>query len=56
MGDKIEVYINGEKKMDKELTHIRGEEAVETIKMVLEYGELHKGSKIGMLKGLKGLR
>ena len=54
--DTIEVRVNGEVKLEKELTHIKGQEAVETIKMILDYGELHKGSKIGMLKGLQGLR
>lgn len=54
--DKLEVRVNGEVKLEKELKHIAGSEAVKSIEMILDYGELHKGSKIGMLKGLQGLR
>lgn len=56
MSDKIEVYLNGEKKLDREVQHIKGEEVIKTIEMIMDYGELHKGSKIGMLKGMQGLR
>ncbi len=54
--NKVELYIDGEKKIDRELEHIEGSEVVKTVNMLLDYGELHKGSKIGMLKGLGGLR
>ena len=56
MNDKIEVLINGEKKYESDLEYITGKDAIETIKMILEYAKLHKGSKIGMLKGLGTLK
>ena len=54
--DKLELLINGEKVLEKEIEHIEPKEIVETIKMILDYAKLHKGSKIKMLKGLQGLR
>ena len=54
--DKLELFINGEKRLEKDIEHIGADEIVKTIGMILDYAKLHKGSKIGMLKGLQGLR
>jgi len=56
MADKLEVLINGEKKLEKEIECINPEEIIRTIEMILDYAKLHKGSKIGMLKGINKLR
>jgi len=53
---KIEVLIDGKKALEKEVEHVEPKEVVETIKMILDYAKLHKGSNIGMLQGLGGLR
>lgn len=53
---KVELLIDGEKMLDMDVKHVEGKEIAQTIKMQLEYADLHKGSKIGMLKGLKTLR
>lgn len=53
---KIEILIDGEKKLERELKSVEGSEVIRTIDMILNYAELHKGSKIKMLKGLQGLR
>ena len=54
--EKLEVRVNGEVALEKELKYVKGSEVVETIKMLVEYGELHRGKKISMLKGLQKLR
>ena len=54
--DKLELFINGEKKLERDIEYVGPEEVVKTIGMILDYAKLHKGKKIGMLKGLQGLR
>lgn len=54
--NKVELFINGEKKLERELEHIEPEQIIKTFDMILDYAKLHKGSKIRMLKGLQGLR
>ena len=53
---KIEVYVDGKLKLEKEIKFVEPSEIVRTFEMVLDYATLHKGSKIKMLKGLQGLR
>ncbi len=53
---KIEVLIDGEKKLERELEYVEPIEFIKTINMIADYTQLHKGSKIKMLKGLQGLR
>ncbi len=52
----IELYINKEKKLEKELEYAEPEQIVQTVSMILDYIKLHKGNKIKMLKGMQGLR
>ncbi len=54
--NKIEIYIDGEKKLDREVECVEPTELIKTFEMLLDYAKLHKGSKIKMLKGLQGLR
>ena len=53
---KLEVLIDGKKEFEQEIEFVEPKEVIETIKMILDYAKLHKGSKIGMLKGLGGLK
>ena len=53
---KIEVFVDGEKKLEKEVEHVEPLEVIKTFEMLIDYAKLHKGSKIKMLKGLQGLR
>lgn len=52
---KVELIIDGEKTLEKEIEHAKPDDITQTLKMQLDYLELHKGNKIKMLKGLKGL-
>ena len=53
---KLELFIDDQKRLEREIEYIGSDEVVKTIGMILDYAKLHKGSKIGMLKGLQGLR
>ncbi len=53
---KLEVLIDGEKKLEREVEFVEPLEFIKTISMIADYAQLHKGSKIKMLKGLQGLR
>lgn len=53
---KVELIINGEKTLEKEVEFIEPEQITKTFDMLLDYAKLHKGNKIKMLKGLRGLR
>ncbi len=52
----IQLFIDGEKKLEKELEFVEPEQIIKTFDMILDYAKLHKGNKIKMLKGLQGLR
>ncbi len=53
---KVKLVIDGKTELEKDIEFVEPEEIVKTFDMILDYAKMHKGSKIGMLKGLKGLR
>ena len=52
----IKVLIDGKELLNEQLEHVEPEQIIKTIKMILDYAKLHKGSKIKMLRGLQRLR
>lgn len=53
---KLEILIDGEKKLEKEIRHVKAKQIVKTIEMIVDYASKHRGSKIRMLQGIKGLK